>query len=194
MDILQEIKKIDLFQGVSSDKLQILAGQAVYKKYAAQEMIIGETDAIKSFYIVLTGRLKLYKSSPEGKEQTIQLLGPGEPFGLCTAFATDAFPASAMAIEERRNSDPRHSHRDRGSTGTKIVAQHHSNFIPTAQGFHGLDRIAGFRRNPCQTRVISTAFAVSTARRRQATGYVYNATRVGQNSGGHPGSAFPRIT
>jgi CRP-like cAMP-binding protein len=27
-------------------------------------------------------------------------LVPGDPFGLCTAFATDAFPASAMAIEE----------------------------------------------------------------------------------------------
>jgi len=29
---------------------------------------------VKSFYIVLTGRLKLYKSSPKGREQTIQLL------------------------------------------------------------------------------------------------------------------------
>ena len=36
----------------------------------------------------------------EGKEQTLQLLGPGDPFGLCTAFATESFPASAMAIVE----------------------------------------------------------------------------------------------
>ena len=100
MDIVQQLKKIDLFHGVSSEKLQILAAQAIYKKYPAQEMVIGETDPIKAFYVVLTGRMKLYKSSPEGKEQTIQLLGPGDPFGLCTAFATDAFPASAMAIDE----------------------------------------------------------------------------------------------
>lgn len=100
MDMIQQFKKIDLFQGISSEKLQILAAQAIYKKYSAQEMIIGETDPIKSFYVVLTGWLKLYKSSPEGKEQTIQLLGPGDSFGLCTAFATDAFPASAMTIEE----------------------------------------------------------------------------------------------
>jgi len=100
MDIVQQLKKIDLFHGVSSEKLQILAAQAIYKKYPAQEMVIGETDPIKAFYVVLTGRMKLYKSSPEGKEQTIQLLEPGDPFGLCTAFATDAFPASAMTIEE----------------------------------------------------------------------------------------------
>jgi CRP/FNR family transcriptional regulator len=102
MDILQQFKKIDLFQGVSSEKLKVLAAQAVYKEFPAQTMVIGETDPIKSFYVVLTGRMKLYKSSPDGKEQTIQLLEPGDPFGLCTAFATDAFPASAMPLEESR--------------------------------------------------------------------------------------------
>jgi CRP/FNR family transcriptional regulator len=102
MDILQQFKKIDLFQGVSSEKLKVLAAQAVYKEFPAQTMVIGETDPIKSFYVVLTGRMKLYKSSPDGKEQTIQLLEPGDPFGLCTAFATDAFPASAMTLEESR--------------------------------------------------------------------------------------------
>ncbi len=100
MDILQQIKKIALFYGVSAEKLNILALQAVYKKYQPGELIIGEADPIKSFYVVLTGRLKLYKSSSEGKEQTLQLLGPGDPFGLCTAFATTAFPAGAMAMEE----------------------------------------------------------------------------------------------
>ena len=58
------------------------------------------TDPIRSFYVVVSGQLKLYRSSAEGKEQTLQLLGPGDPFGLCTAFATDSFPASAMAIED----------------------------------------------------------------------------------------------
>ncbi|MFA7177991.1 MAG: cyclic nucleotide-binding domain-containing protein, partial [Smithellaceae bacterium] len=83
MDILERMKKIDLFQGVSFESLRVLAAQALYKKYASQEMVIGEADFIRSFYIVLEGRLKLYKSSPEGREQTIQLLEPGDPFGLC---------------------------------------------------------------------------------------------------------------
>lgn len=100
MDVLQQFKKIDLFQGVAPDKLRNLAKQAVYKKYPPQKLILGEADPIKSFYVVLTGKMKLYKSSPEGREQTIQLLEPGDPFGLCTAFATEAFPVSAMTIEE----------------------------------------------------------------------------------------------
>jgi CRP/FNR family transcriptional regulator len=100
MDITKQIKDIGLFQGVSSEKLRLLATQATYKKFKPGEMVIGEADPIRSFYVVISGQLKLYRSSAEGKEQTLQLLGPGDPFGLCTAFATDSFPASAMAIEE----------------------------------------------------------------------------------------------
>ncbi len=100
MDITKQIKDIGLFQGVSSEKMRLLAEQSIYKKFKSGEMVIGETDPIRSFYVVISGQLKLYRSSAEGKEQTLQLLGPGDPFGLCTAFATSSFPASAMAIEE----------------------------------------------------------------------------------------------
>jgi CRP-like cAMP-binding protein len=98
MDITKQIKDIGLFQGVSPEKLRLLAAQATYRKFKQGELVIGEADPIRSFYVVITGQLKLYRSSAEGKEQTLQLLGPGDPFGLCTAFATESFPASAMAI------------------------------------------------------------------------------------------------
>jgi CRP/FNR family transcriptional regulator len=100
MEIISTIINNPLFQGLPEEKIRRLASRALYKKYQAGEMVIGEEDPIRSFYVVISGRLKLYRSSAEGKEQTIQLLGPGDPFGLCTAFATDAFPASAMAITE----------------------------------------------------------------------------------------------
>lgn len=100
MDLTGQLKDIVLFQGVPPDKIQKLAAQAAYKKFKPGEMVIGEEDPVRSFYIVLSGQLKMYRSSAEGREQTLQLLGPGDPFGLCTAFATESFPASAMAIEE----------------------------------------------------------------------------------------------
>ena len=100
MDITGQIKGIVLFQGVSPEKIKFLISQAIFRKFKPGEMIIGEEDPIRSFYVVISGQLKLYRSSVDGKEQTLQLLGPGDPFGLCTAFATNAFPANAMAIVE----------------------------------------------------------------------------------------------
>jgi CRP/FNR family transcriptional regulator len=100
MDISGQIKGIVLFQGVSPEKIKFLISQSIVRKFKPGEMVIGEDDSIRSFYVVISGQLKLYRSSVDGKEQTLQLLGPGDPFGLCTAFATDAFPANAMAIVE----------------------------------------------------------------------------------------------
>jgi CRP-like cAMP-binding protein len=100
MDLLKQIRGLALFDGVPAEKLQALAEHARYRTCRAGEMFIGETDAVHAFYVVISGQIKLYKSSPEGKEQTLYLLRPGDPFGMCTAFAVDTFPANAMALEE----------------------------------------------------------------------------------------------
>lgn len=100
MDVLKQMQALDLFQGVPTEKLRTLAERSRYRTYKAGEMFIGEMDPAHAFYVIVTGQVKLYKSSPEGKEQTLYLLRPGDPFGMCTAFAIDSFPANAMALEE----------------------------------------------------------------------------------------------
>lgn len=100
MDVLKRMQKLPLFEGVPAEKLKVLADRALYRTCRAGEMLIGETDTDHAFHVVIEGQVKLYKISAEGKEQTLNLLGPGEPFGMCTAFAVDSFPANAMALEE----------------------------------------------------------------------------------------------
>ena len=100
MDVLKRMQTLALFQGVPAEKLKELAERALYRTYKAGEMFIGETDPTHAFYVIITGQVKLYKSSPEGREQTLNLLGPGDPFGMCTAFAVESFPANVMALED----------------------------------------------------------------------------------------------
>ena len=100
MDIIKQIQNFTLFKGISAENLKLLVSRATQKRFKQGELLIGETDPIRAFYVVTSGQLKLYKSSSEGKEQTLSLLRQGYPFGLCTAFITESFPANAMAIEE----------------------------------------------------------------------------------------------
>ncbi|NPU84775.1 MAG: Crp/Fnr family transcriptional regulator [Syntrophaceae bacterium] len=100
MDTAKQIREVALFEGIGRERMNALATQVVRKPFRPGDLIIGEEDPARAFYVILSGRVKLYKSSAEGKEQTLYVLGPGEPFGLCTAFAVDSFPASAMALEE----------------------------------------------------------------------------------------------
>ena len=100
MDLQNRIKETDLFDGVSAEGIRRLAAGGALKKFKANETVVGEADPVRSFYVVLSGQIKLSRSSPDGKEQTLQLLVSGDPFGLCTAFATETFPDGAVAIGE----------------------------------------------------------------------------------------------
>lgn len=98
MDLLRRIAAFDLFRGVPAEKLRTLLELSRLRTYGAGETILGEAEPARAFYVVIDGQVKLSKDSPEGREQTLNLLGPGEPFGMCAAFAIEAFPATAIAL------------------------------------------------------------------------------------------------
>lgn len=100
MDALRLMAETELFKGVGRGTLSLLAPLSRFRLYEEGETVLAEDQAVRSFYVVVSGRVKLYKVSPEGREQTMYLLGPGDPFGMCAAFALEPFPASAVALEK----------------------------------------------------------------------------------------------
>ncbi len=63
-------------------------------------MIFTEGDKGNGFYIVETGKIKVFKLSFEGKEHILHIYGPGHTFGEVPVFEGKNFPASSMAIEK----------------------------------------------------------------------------------------------
>ena len=101
MDTRDIVKHIPLFQGLPEKQVEILAASARGKHYAPGQTIFVDTQEAQAFYLVVWGRVKIFKSTLDGKEQTIFLFGPGEPF--CLTSLTDEFsPASAMALDDTR--------------------------------------------------------------------------------------------
>ena len=79
-------KKIPLFADVPTEVITTLLKDSVEMRYKARDIIIGEGEYPSGLYILLEGTAKLYKSSPDGKEQTLFVLSDGEPFCLCSTF------------------------------------------------------------------------------------------------------------
>jgi len=102
MDLKERIAAIPLFEGLPPDERDRFAGIAAERTYARGESIFLEGDEGTGFYAVAAGRVKIFKLSAEGKEQTLHLFGPGEPFGEVALFAGRRFPANAQAMEESR--------------------------------------------------------------------------------------------
>jgi CRP/FNR family transcriptional regulator len=96
------ISGIPLFNGLPEDQLRAIMQIAVKKKVNNGEAIFSEGDEGKGFFVVLEGRVKIYKVSAEGKEQILHIFGQRQPFGEVPVFAGQKFPANAQAISKGR--------------------------------------------------------------------------------------------
>jgi CRP/FNR family transcriptional regulator len=99
MDIGQCLGEIALFKGLPDDQLSDLASIALVKRYHRASTIFSEGEPGSGFYVLLAGRVKIFKLSPDGKEQILHIFGPGEPFGEVPVFEGKSFPAHAETLE-----------------------------------------------------------------------------------------------
>jgi len=103
MEIIHQIAAVPLFKGLPAEQLQDLARIVVTKVIKRGQTIFSEGDEAAGFYVLVSGRAKIFKLAPDGKEQILHIPAPGEPFGEVPVFAGERFPASAEALEDSRS-------------------------------------------------------------------------------------------
>lgn len=94
------LKKTVLFSGLSEENLQLFLKISARKVFKKGEMIFAEGDSATGFYVILNGFVRIFKVSNQGREQTLHIFGPGEPFGEVAVFVGIEYPAFAAAMEK----------------------------------------------------------------------------------------------
>lgn len=89
-----------LFSGLPAEQLSEIAAICVSKRYPKGASIFFEGDPGIGFYMVASGKVKIFKMSFDGKEQILHIFGPGEPFGEVPVFHGSPFPANAETLSE----------------------------------------------------------------------------------------------
>jgi CRP/FNR family transcriptional regulator, dissimilatory nitrate respiration regulator len=87
-----------LFAGLDEAHLGELVAKGVRRRYAAGEAVFWEGDRAEGLHVVLSGRVKVFKLSPKGREQTLMIMGEGEPVGEVAVLSGEAYPASAETL------------------------------------------------------------------------------------------------
>ena len=100
--LTEQITSISFFNGLPTDQIDALTMIAVENSYVKGESIFTEDEQATGFYVVVSGRIKVFKLSSEGREQILHIFGPGEVFGEVPVFAGKKFPASADTMEASR--------------------------------------------------------------------------------------------
>jgi CRP-like cAMP-binding protein len=98
--ITEHIASIPLFQGLSAAYHDELAMIVVDQEFQRGGLIFSEGDAGNGFYVIIDGKVKIFKLSFDGKEQILHILGPGEPFAEVAVFTGSTYPANAIALEK----------------------------------------------------------------------------------------------
>lgn len=96
---LETLRHIPLFGPLAEDDLAHVAAVTVERQYERGDIVILEGDRGGALYFVLSGLIKVFKTSPEGKEQVLRLIGAGHTFNDVPALDGGPNPASAAAME-----------------------------------------------------------------------------------------------
>ena len=86
--------------GLPEENLKELGEIVVQKRFARGELLFSDGDVGEGFYVVVSGRVKLYKLGPDGREQILHFVSNGDPFGEVTLFAGVSYPAFARACTD----------------------------------------------------------------------------------------------
>ena len=96
---LDILRQIPMFATLTAEDLTSVATVTRERRYTRGGVIILAGQPGGALYFVRRGLVKVYKTSDEGKEQTLRLIGPGQTFNDVPALDGGPNPASAMAME-----------------------------------------------------------------------------------------------
>jgi len=96
----QTLAKVPIFSGLTESELGFLAQRTVPRHYSAGEIVFGEGEPCSGLYVVESGNVRIFKSSPNGREQVLSIDGPGSSIAELPLFDGGAYPASAPAVDD----------------------------------------------------------------------------------------------
>lgn len=88
------------FASVAPDRLEALAGQITRRTFTSDRLLFLAGEPSAGLWLVERGRVKVYQTTPEGREHILHLLGPGDSFNDIPALDGRPNAASAMTISD----------------------------------------------------------------------------------------------
>ena len=99
MNYRQLLKNSPLFAGLTDENLDDLMGIARIREHPRGELLFSEGEQATGFFVVLDGKVKVYKLSPEGKERILHIIHPGGTFAEAAIFGNGLYPAYAEPLQ-----------------------------------------------------------------------------------------------
>ena len=98
MSIYNIIHNCHLFSGLTEADVDLLSSVIRKRSCKRGDILFREGELASGFFVVETGKVKVYKLSPEGKERILHVVLPGQSFADAAIFADGCYPAFAETL------------------------------------------------------------------------------------------------
>jgi len=97
--IEDSLRRSVLIRRLKPDDLRRLSALATLRAFEKGATLFSEGDGSDLMYVVVSGRVKVFKTTPRGTDVILELFGPGDPIGAVAVYESRPYPASAIALE-----------------------------------------------------------------------------------------------
>lgn len=98
--ILDGLRRLPHFASLQGDLLERIAQASTLRSYAARDSIFRQGDTCRGFFAIASGGVRVYRSTPDGREQVLHRLPPGRSFAEPALLVMGHYPAHADATED----------------------------------------------------------------------------------------------
>ncbi len=95
---LETLKSINYFAGLDKAELEFIKGYIIEKTIGKGEIILSEGQQSDYLYFVISGLVKVFKTSPSGKEQILHIAPPGDSLNDVSTFDGKPCAANMLAM------------------------------------------------------------------------------------------------
>ncbi len=93
------LREIPVFAKLPEKQLEIIHNHTIERRFRKGMIVFLEGDTGEGFHYVKSGKVKVLRTSDDGREHIIKILGAGEIFAEVLMFNNQPYPATAVAVE-----------------------------------------------------------------------------------------------
>lgn len=97
--IIATLRKSRMFTDLPASDIEAIAAGCSLRTLAKDEMLFREGERAEGFYVVQTGKVSIFRVTPDGREQIICIFETAESFAEVTLATMETYPANAIALE-----------------------------------------------------------------------------------------------
>ena len=95
---IASLRNVPLFADLTERELGFLADRALSRECQPGELIFSEGDPCEGLYVVQAGNVKIFNTSPGGREQVLHIEKAGNSLAELPVFDGGNYPASTAAV------------------------------------------------------------------------------------------------